>query len=101
MLAGRSPVLSPAQIRHANATDGLSLVVLHFGLRNPDLTDERTQRALQAGMAGFFFFHGGYRLKILLQEIYGQQHADFVVAGGGHLLSDMGHATGTPSGSRG
>jgi hypothetical protein len=89
MLGGRSPVLSQGEIRDANASDGLNLAVLHFGLRDPDMTKERTQRALQAGMAAFYFFHGGYKLKVLLQEVYGKQQADYVCAGGGRVFGDF------------
>jgi hypothetical protein len=86
MMAGRSPVLLQRAVRAANATDGLNLAVLHFGLRDPDMTNERTQRALQAGIAAFYFFHGGYHLKILLQEVYGRQQAEYVCAGGGRVF---------------
>jgi hypothetical protein len=100
MLGGRSPVLSQGEIRDANASDGLNLAVLHFGLRDPDMTKERTQRALQAGIAAFCFFHGGYRLKVLLQEVYGQQQAEYVCAGGGRVFAgfDGGAGAGVPTG---
>jgi DNA-binding CsgD family transcriptional regulator len=89
MLAGRSPVLSAAEIATANATSGLNLVVLHFGLRNPDMSQERTQRTLQAGMNAFYFAHSGYRLTVLFQEVYGPQQAEHVTGSGGRLLADF------------
>jgi DNA-binding CsgD family transcriptional regulator len=93
MLAGCSPVLSARQIAQANASTGLNLVVLHFGIRNQDMSDERTQRALQAGSASFFFFHAGYRLNVLLNEVYGRQQADYMAAGGFRLFTSFeGHA---------
>jgi hypothetical protein len=62
VLAGQSPVLSTAQICHANSSTGLNQVVLHFGLRNHDLSHERTQQALRVASLAFYFFHAGYRL---------------------------------------
>jgi hypothetical protein len=87
MLKGPSPVLTMPEIRAANASTGLNLVILHFGLRNPDMSDARTERALQAGSAAFYFCHAGYRLNILLNEVYGSQHADYMRDGGFRLHS--------------
>lgn len=89
MLAGRSPVLSVPQVRDANSSAGLNLVVLHFGLRHHDMSDARTQAALQMGSAAFYFCHVGYQLKLLLNEVYGQQHAGYMSAGGFRLLTDF------------
>jgi len=77
MLAGRSPVLSIPKICAGNTFGGLHLVVLHFGLREPDMTNERTRRALQCGSAAFYFFHAGYRFNALLNEVYGTQHKQY------------------------
>jgi len=86
---GASPVLSTAQLRAANSDDGLNLAVLHFGLRHPDMENERTRRALQAGNAAFYFLHAGYRLKLLINEVYGPQHAHYMSAGGFRLVTDF------------
>jgi hypothetical protein len=86
ILEGRSPVLSPTEERAANSSSGLNLLVVHFGLRNPDMTHERTRRALQAGSAAFYFTHAGYRFKVLLNEVFGQQGAQYMEAGGFRLV---------------
>lgn len=89
MVEGRSPVLSQSQVRDANSSSGLNLVVLHFGLRNHDMANARTQAALQVGSAAFYFCHAGYRLKLLINEVYGAQHASYMTAGGVPLFADF------------
>jgi hypothetical protein len=87
ILAGRSPILSTSDVRARNSSTGLHLVILHFGLSNLDLTHERTQSALQAGSAAFYFFHAGYRINSLLQEVHGLQQLRYMVNGGFRLLA--------------
>lgn len=89
MLHGRSPVLSPAQIRAGNSGAGLDLVCLHFALRNRALDDPRTRRALPVANTAFFFFVGGYRIRTLLQEVYGPEHARYMTGGGLKLRSEF------------
>jgi hypothetical protein len=87
LLAGRTPVLSRQAVAEAHAAQGLNLLVLHFGLRNHDLADERTRRTLQAGMASFYFGHAGYRIARVIYEVYGPGHAQYMTAGGFRLQS--------------
>lgn len=89
MLAGRSPLLSPAKLRTANSSTGLNLLVLHFGLHNHDLSDARTRTVLRAGGQAFYFFNTGYRYRLLLNEVYGRQAADYMQAGGLRLLHEF------------
>jgi hypothetical protein len=89
ILSGRSPVLTRAQIRESNSSTGLNVAVLHFCLRNPDMSDARTQKALQAGSAAFYFCHAGYKLNAMLHEVYGAQHAGYMKTGGFRLLTDF------------
>jgi hypothetical protein len=79
---GRSPVLSAAEIARANGGRGVSVAVFSFGLRNHDIADTHTQRVLQLGSAAFFFTHGGYRLNVLLNEVFGEAGARYMEAGG-------------------
>jgi len=82
ILAGNSPVLSADEIRRANSHEGLHLLMAHFALRNPDLSDPKTQELMFAVNSAFFFFYGGYRLKTAMQEVYGRQAAEYMKAGG-------------------
>ena len=90
ILAGEDDVLlAPERIAEANSTTGINVLVLHFGLRNHDLSDMRTAHALMAGSAGFFFFHSGYRIKMLINETYGPQSLDYMERGGFRLANDF------------
>ncbi|HET8696293.1 MAG TPA: hypothetical protein VFO94_02330, partial [Gammaproteobacteria bacterium] len=61
MLAGRSPVLSAAELRAANSSGGVNLAVLHFGLVDHDLAAERSRAVLRSASQAFYFFNTGYR----------------------------------------
>ena len=56
-------------------------MVLHFGLRGCDLQAPRTVRSLQTGSAAFFFFHSGFRINRLLNEVSGPAAALYMSAG--------------------
>src|SRR5690242_13576506 len=53
MLAGEPVVMSAEQLRRANSTTGLNIVVLHFGLGDEDLSHPRTSQLLLVGSASF------------------------------------------------
>jgi hypothetical protein len=89
ILSGRSPVLSQAELADANAGDGLNIVVLNYGLRSHDLSDPMTQRVLQVGSAAFYSLHSGYRLKMMLNEVFGPTAAEYMKAGGFRLQETM------------
>jgi hypothetical protein len=89
VLAGRSPSLSPAEIRTANSSTGLNLLVLHFGLHDHDVSAERSRPVLRAGGQAFFFFNTGYRYRLLLNEVYGRRAAEYMRAGGLRLLHEF------------
>ena len=88
-LAGEQIVLSSEQLREANAANGINIAVLHFGLRRPDISDPRTAEALKTGSAAFFFFHMGYKVRVIINEVYSAGHRDYMNAGGFHLLRDF------------
>jgi hypothetical protein len=90
MLAGDDVVMSPAELRQANATTGLHSLALHHGMRNEDLADPRTATLLETNAAAFFFTHGGYRIASLIAEVYGPQQARHLTDGGFRLVHDFG-----------
>jgi hypothetical protein len=89
MLDGRSPLLSPSETRAANSSSGLNVLVVHFGRRDPDMTNERSRRLQQAGSAAFYFTHAGYRVKALVNEVFGLQEAQYMEAGGFRRIDDF------------
>jgi len=89
LLADEAVVLTPEHVAAANATTGINILVLHFGLRHHDLSDVRTAQVLAVGSAAFFFFHGGYRVRSIINEVYGGENAAYMSAGGFRLVSDF------------
>jgi hypothetical protein len=98
VLNGQSPLLSLPEIREANSDQGLHLVMLHFALRNADLSEPQVQQVMVAVNAAFFFFYGGYRLNSATQEVYGRQAAEYMQAGGFHLLKSFKSSSGNREG---
>ena len=86
MLGRTSPVMSEAQVAEANAGEGLNLVVLNYGLRDHDLSNPSTQRVLQLGTTAFYTLHAGYKIKTILNEVFSDESAQYMKAGGFHLL---------------
>jgi DNA-binding CsgD family transcriptional regulator len=95
IIDGPSPVLSEAQVADANSGDGLSLVVLNFGLRDHDLSNPVTGRVLQLGSTAFYALHAGYKLKTILNEVFGDVAAQYMKAGGFHLQETTRERAGT------
>jgi len=89
MLAGEDVVLSAQELLRANTTTGINIVVLHFGMRNEDLAAARSAQALAAGSAAFYFFHSGYCVNWVINEVYGAQAAQYMEAGGFRLVRDF------------
>lgn len=89
MLAGDEVVMNAEQVRKANGGTGLNVIVLHFGLANEDLSDPRTAQVLIAGTSAFYFFHSGYCINALANEVYGAQSAEYMRRGGFRLICDF------------
>ena len=89
IIDGPSPVLSEAEIADANSGDGLNLVVLNFGLRDHDLSNMVTQQALRLGNAAFYALHAGYRMKTIVNEVFGDAAAQYMQAGGFRRLDTV------------
>jgi DNA-binding CsgD family transcriptional regulator len=81
MLDGRSPILPGDQWGEMNSAAGLDLVILHFGCRDA-IETAAGRRTLVTANTCFHYLHDGFRLRTLLQEVYGQQEAAYMRAGG-------------------
>jgi len=90
VMDGPSPVLSEAQVAEANSGEGLSLVVLNYGLRDHDVSNPSTQRVLQLATAAFYGLHAGYKIKTILNEVFNDAAAQYMKAGGFHLQETAG-----------
>jgi hypothetical protein len=60
-------------------------VVLNYGLRDHDLSNPSTQRVLQLGTTAFYSLHAGYKIKTILNEVFSDEAAQYMKAGGFHL----------------
>ena len=87
-LGGEHIVLDSEQLRAANCTNGINIALLHFGLRNEDLSNLRTAEAVKVGSAAFYFFHMGYKVRLIINEVYGSGHRNYMAAGGLPLTRD-------------
>lgn len=88
ILAGRSPVLSPAAVARANAGDGLTLLVLHFVARSLSMPPTPAEIAVvTVGHTMFRLAHEGYNVSRMLHEAYGPTQRAFLEAGGLRFLS--------------
>jgi transposase-like protein len=82
MAAGRSPVLRADEVGEANASDALNLFVPNYAMRHHDFADPYVHRVLQTTSASFYFFHAGYRLRLLIGEVFGPGQTQYMQRGG-------------------
>ena len=85
--AGRSPVLGLDAVRAANSGPGLTLLVLHIGWL-PRLDPEEVRWAKARLLEALLFFHSGYRLNEVLQEVYSEGERCRGLAAGAFLKND-------------
>ncbi len=85
--AGRSPVLSMDAVREANSGPGLTLLVLCIGWL-PRLSAEELRWAKAKLLEALLFFHSGYLLNEVLQEVYSEDERDRGQAAGAFVKND-------------
>lgn len=88
MLAGRSPVLATKDLAAANSSGDVNMLIAHFNLRHPTISDDRGRAVLTVFQSSFQLFFQGYRMKRVLQEAYGPGQLPFFAAGGFLVKSD-------------
>jgi DNA-binding CsgD family transcriptional regulator len=88
LLAGESPVLTPAEIRWANSGPGLHLLVLHYAEASGLFTHEQVQCIHSKQVESFFYVHGGYRFEEMLVEHRDPVLCQFALESGFRLRSD-------------
>jgi len=89
MIAGEQVLMTAKELAKANASSGINVLSLHFGMRNGDLVSPRSAQAVSVGAAAFNFFHAGYRTKFIASEVFGMHSARFLEAGGFRLIKDF------------
>ncbi|HMW21940.1 MAG TPA: hypothetical protein PKC59_00775 [Burkholderiaceae bacterium] len=87
-LDDRAGVLSADAIARDNAGGGLNVVAPFYVQRHHDLNHPVSRRLMPLGAAAWFFCHGGYNVRRILWEAYGQPSLGYLLAGGfRHLRS--------------
>jgi DNA-binding CsgD family transcriptional regulator len=88
VLNGNSPVLTRREIAVGNhETNGLSLMVLHCFLREPDITRPQEQVVVKAAKGLFDWLFTGFQLNSISFQVYGASQRDYVLANGLNLLA--------------
>lgn len=87
-LAGKSPILHTEAVRRANSGIGLNVLVLHIGWDESVLTPAEARWVKSKLIEAFFFTHGGYQIKELLQEVYSEEEMHRALAAGALLRTD-------------
>ncbi len=84
---GCSPVLSLDAVREANSGPGLTLLVLHIGWL-PRLSADDVRWAKARLLEALLFFHSGYLLNEVLQEVISEDERDRGLAAGASVKND-------------
>lgn len=87
-LGGASPILRLPAIRRANATEGLNVLILHYG-ETPRALGQEVRRLVPFKMLeAFIAAHRGYRIKEILQEFWDEIEPEYVMKGWGRVRTD-------------
>ena len=87
-IEGRSPILDTGTVRRANSGVGLNVLVMHIGWDEKALTPDEIRWVKSKLIEAFFFTHGGYQIKELLQEVYSEEEMRRGLAAGTLLRTD-------------
>jgi hypothetical protein len=80
-------VLDYRQIAKANAQHDLHLMMLHNPLPSGGLTEAAVANAMPLFLAGFHFEHGGYNLRSIVWEVYGELFCSALSTAGYKILN--------------
>ena len=89
MLDGEHPLMTLDEIARANLGNGLILGVLPIPLGNMEWSDPRTGELRQLAPKAFVSNIGGYRLRAIYYEVFDDEVAAYLQAGGYRLLNDF------------
>lgn len=89
-LEGRPLPLGYEEIRRANSQGGVNLLPLDFALAARDFLCRELFPLLAVVWEAFHFGFYGYRLRCILQEAFGEDWRNFLVAAGFHVYAGFG-----------
>jgi len=95
LLDGRRPLLTADEIRQSNSSEGLVIVVfpMPYGRRGWD--DPQVQELRKLAPQALMRDIGGYRLRAIYYEVFTDEAARYMQAGGYKLLNDFSGRSGT------
>ena len=95
LLDGRRPLLTADEIRQSNSSEGLIIVVfpMPYGRRGWD--DPQVQELRKLAPQALMRDIGGYRLRAIYYEVFTDEAARYMQAGGYKLLNDFSGRSGT------
>ena len=95
LLDGQRPLLTYDAIRRANSGEGLDLVVFPVPLGRNDLDDPFVVELRKLAPQAFVRYYAGYRLRSIYYEVFTDEVAGYLQAGGYRLLHDFSAHAGT------
>jgi hypothetical protein len=85
---GNWPFLSYAEVKRANATEGLTMLVLHSGYPQSMTPDTYREFVAPKTLDFYLYFGGGYRLKAFFVEVYDEFAYGWAEGAGLRLRTD-------------
>jgi DNA-binding CsgD family transcriptional regulator len=95
LLAGRQPLLTLDEIRRLNSTVGLDLALFPIPLGRSSWSDPELDWIRKLAPQAFLRTIGGYRLRSIYYEVFADEVAAYLQAGGYRLLHDFSSHAGT------
>lgn len=95
LLDGAQPLLTLDEIRRANAGGGLTLAVFPIPYGTSSWADPELGELRKLAPQAFMRYFGGYRLRAIFYEVFTDEVAEYLVAGGYRLLHDFSSRAGS------
>jgi len=95
LLDGRRPLLTGDEIRHSNSNEGLIITVFPMPYGRHEWDDPQAQELRKLAPQALMRDIGGYRLRAIYYEVFTDEAARYMQAGGYRLLNDFSGRAGT------
>jgi len=89
LLDNRQPLLTLDEIRLANSTAGITLAVFPVPQGGRAWRDSSTEHLRRLAPQAFMRYHAGHRLREIYYEVFTDEVAEYLKAGGYRLLHDF------------
>jgi DNA-binding CsgD family transcriptional regulator len=95
LLQGQQQLLTLEEIRKANSNDGLTLAVFPISIGRLEWNDPKLEQIRKLAPQAFLRAIGGYRIRAIYYEVFTDEIAAYMQAGGYRLLNDFSARAGT------